>query len=71
MQYDHYAVERSDFLLFMGKKFELIKIKGNINTGPRKKLLGTDQSITARIVLSNKSVQGLIQHDTCHVLNGI
>jgi hypothetical protein len=72
MRYDSRAVGRSDYILFMAKKLELLKMTGNISICLRKKRLNNGKPITAGDLLNQHFVAGVIQDDNAYrVLDGV
>lgn len=72
MSYDRRAANRSDYLLFIAKKLELMKLHSNIGVCLRKKTLNNGKKVTANDMLDSKFVDGVIQHDDGYkILKGI
>lgn len=72
MRYDRRVASRGDYLLFMAKKLELIKLNNNIGICLRKKTRKRGESITAGDMVNSSYVEGLVQHDDgFRVLHGI
>ena len=62
MRYDRRVAERGDYLLYIAKKLELIKLKSNIAICLRKKYT-SENKVTAKQLLNGSYVSGLIQHN--------
>lgn len=72
MQKDRRCANRGDFLLFMAKKLELMKLSANVNVCLRKKIIRRGHTVTASDLLNSHFVDGLIQHDDGYkILRGI
>lgn len=69
MRYDRRAAMRPDYLLYMAKKLELLKLRSNVNVCLRKKNLRDGHVNTAEKVLNDSFVQGLLQYDVAYQLS--
>lgn len=71
LRYDRRVAERGDFLLFLAKKLELLKLYNNVGICLRKRTI-KGRKVTANDMLDSSYVNGVIHHnDGYKVLRGI
>ncbi|VDN39125.1 unnamed protein product, partial [Gongylonema pulchrum] len=72
MRYDRRVAQRPDYLLFMAKKIELLRLSSNISLCLRKKKIRNRNDINAANLSNNEFIYGLVQHDDAYrVLAGV
>ncbi|VDN34184.1 unnamed protein product [Gongylonema pulchrum] len=72
MRYDRLMARRPDYLLFMGKKAELLRLSSNMALCLRKKRIRNRSDINAANLTNHDFIHGLVQHDEAYqVLAGV
>ncbi|VDN22144.1 unnamed protein product [Gongylonema pulchrum] len=72
MRYDRRVANRPDYLLFMAKKIELMKLSSNMAICLRKKKVRDRTDINAANLINNDFLHGLVRHDDAfRVLEGV
>ncbi|VDN22693.1 unnamed protein product [Gongylonema pulchrum] len=66
MRYDRRVARRPDYLLFMAKKIELLKLSSNMSVCLRKKRICNRTDINAANLTNNDFIHGLVQHDDAY-----
>ncbi|VDN22992.1 unnamed protein product [Gongylonema pulchrum] len=72
MRYDRRIARRPDYLFFMAKKAELLRLSSNMALCLRKKRIRNRNDINAANLTNHDFVHGLVQHDDAYqVLAGV
>ncbi|VDN18611.1 unnamed protein product [Gongylonema pulchrum] len=72
VRYGRRVAQRPDYLLFMAKKIELLRLSSNISLCLRKRKIRNRNDINASNLSNNDFIYGLVQHDDAYsVLTGV